>query len=150
MMEGPDGKWRFELIQEFRASLTGYNSIKAHKEGALVLTLYDGTQYIIEEGYVSIEGLMHGSLTCNVCDKITVKDITHGLTSVVQFDPDNQNGMLSNVASKFKFWGSKKTKRPSDHFDINIFEGEVEDLIVLHVSFKNINVEVVGWALGFV
>ena len=131
MMEGKDGKWRFEVIQEFKATLNGHNSIKAHKEGALVLTLYDGTQYLVEEGYINIEGLVYGELVVNICNQIKVTDITHNLEAVVQFDPDNQEGVLSNVASKFKFWGSKKTKRPADHFDINIYEqnGEANEVV---------------------
>ena len=37
VMEGPEGKWRFEVIQEFKANLNGHNSVKAHKEGAIVI-----------------------------------------------------------------------------------------------------------------
>lgn len=122
VMEGPEGKWRFEVIQEFKASLNGHNSVKAHKEGALVLTLYDGTQYLVEEGWINIEGLVYGELVINVWGQITVRDVTHNIVSEVTFDPDNQKGMLKNVASKLKFWGAKKTKRPSDHFDIRIYE----------------------------
>lgn len=121
-MEGADGKWRFEVIQEFKAVVNGHNSIKAHKDGALVLTLYDGTQYLIEEGWINIEGLLYGELVINICGKITVTDITNNIVAEATFDPDNQSGTLSNVASKLKFWGSKKVKRPSDHFDIVVYE----------------------------
>lgn len=123
-MEGPDGKWRFEVIQEFKATLNGHNSVKAHKEGALVLTLYDGTQYLVEEGWLNIDGLLYGELVVNICGKVTITDVTHNLVAEAVFDPDNQQSTLSSVASKLKFWGSKKTKRPSDHFDIGIYEIE--------------------------
>ena len=121
-MEGPDGKWRFEVIQEFKAGLNGHNSIKAHKEGALVITLFDGTQYVVEEGHVNIDGLIYGELVINICGQIIIRDITNNIVSEVTFDPDNKGGVLSGVASKLKFWGSKKTKRPSDYFDISIYE----------------------------
>ena len=47
------------------------------------------------------------------------------------FDPDNKDGALSKIGSKLKFWGSKKTKRPSDHFDITIYEenGDKKDKV---------------------
>jgi len=66
VMEGPEGKWKFEVIQEFKASLNGHNSIRAHKEGAIVLTLFDKTQYLIEEGWINIDGLVYGELVINV------------------------------------------------------------------------------------
>lgn len=125
-MEGPDGAWRFEVIQEFKAGLSGHNSIKAHKEGALVITLDDGTQYTIEESHLSVDGLIYGELVVTVCGKIIVKDITHDITAEVIFDPDAETSSLSSIASKFKFWGSKKEKRPADHFDIIIYDGEIE------------------------
>ena len=131
VMEGPDGKWRFEVIQEFKASLNGHNSLKAHKEGALVLTLYDGTQYIVEEGFLQIDGIVYGEMVINICGKIVVQDVTNGITADVIFDPDNKDGALSKIGSKLKFWGSKKTKRPSDHFDINISEesGDKKEIV---------------------
>jgi hypothetical protein len=122
VMEGPEGKWRFEVIQEFKAGLNGHNSVSAHKEGALVLTLFDGTQYIIEEGHINIDGVVYGQMVINVCGTVKIQDMTHNLVSEVTFDPDNKDGMLSKVGSKLKFWGSKKEKRPSDHFDIAIYE----------------------------
>jgi len=131
VMEGADGKWRFEVIQEFKASLNGHNSVKAHKEGALVITLYDGSQYIIEEGWVQIDGLLYGELVVNLCGKITVEDLSNRITSEVIFNPDNKSGVISKVGSKLKFWGSKKAKRPSDHFDIVITQenGDKRDKI---------------------
>lgn len=126
-MEGPDGAWRFEVIQEFKAGLSGHNSIKAHKEGALVITINDGTQYIIEEGHLSVDGLVYGELVVTVCGKLIIKDITHEMTAEVIFNPDANPSSLSSIASKLKFWGSKKTKRPADHFDVFIYEGDVEN-----------------------
>lgn len=122
MMEGPDQKWKFQVIQEFRAGLNGHNSIKAHKQGDILLTLFDGTQYTIEEGWINIDGLVYGELVVCVWGKIVIKDTTHNLTSEVQFDPDNQEGIVSSVTSKLKFWESKKAKRPADHFDVEVFE----------------------------
>lgn len=122
VMEGPDGKWRFEVIQEFKATLNGHNSLKAHKEGAIVITLFDGTQYIVEEGWVQIDGIVYGEMVVNICGKITVQDLSNNIEAEVIFDPDNQEGGLSKIGSKLKFWGSKKKKRPSDHFDIIITE----------------------------
>lgn len=130
-MEGPDNKWRFEVVQEFKAGLNGHNSISAHKEGALVLTLYDDTQYIIEEGYVQIEGIVYGEMVINICGTIRIRDVTNNLLSEITFNPDNQEGMLSKVSSSLMFWGAKKEKRPSDHFDIVIYEeyGDKKDTV---------------------
>lgn len=107
VMEGPDGKWRFEVIQEFKANLNGHNSVKAHKEGAIVITLFDGTQYIVEEGWIQIDGIVYGEMVINVCDKITVQDLTNNIEAEVVFDPDNKEGAMSKLGSKLKFWGSK-------------------------------------------
>ena len=122
VMEGPDKKWRFEVIHEFKAGLNGHNSISAHKEGALVITLYDGTQYIIEEGYVQIEGIVYGEMIINICGTIKIQDVTNNLTAEVIFDPDNKDGVLSKMTSSLKFWGAKKEKRLSDCFDVVVYE----------------------------
>lgn len=121
VMEGPDEKWRFEVIQEFKATLNGHNSIKAHKEGAMVLTLSDGTQYVVEEGHVNIDGLVYGKLVVNIWGTITITDITNNIRAEWVFDPEKK-GMVKKLASKLKFWGKKQEKRPSDHFDIRVFQ----------------------------
>ena len=153
LMEGPEQKWKFSVIQEFKAGLNGHNSIKAHKEGDIILTLFDGTEYRIEEGWINIDGLIYGELVVCVCGKIVIKDVTHKLTAEVQFDPDNQEGMLSSVTSKLKFWGAKKVKRPSDHFDVEIFEevkGEKKSVCQGKGSYLE-NIEFEGekyWEMG--
>ena len=125
-MIGPGGSWKFEVIQEFKAGLVSPNTIQAYKQGALVITLEDDTQYVIEEAQLNISGLVVGEIVLANSGKVTVKDITNDITAEVILDPDRQEGYISSVASKLKFWGSKKTKRPSDHFDINIYEGEID------------------------
>lgn len=126
VMEGSDDAWKLEVIQEFKASLNGHNSIMASKSGALVITLGDGTQYVVDDPQLCINGLLYGDLVYNIIGTTVIRDITNEITSEVVWDPDNQEGYISSFASKLKFWGSKKAKRPSDNFDINIFQGEVD------------------------
>ena len=125
-IDAADGSWRLESVQEFKAGLTGPNSVQAFKEGATVVTLEDDTQYVIEEGHLNISGIVMGSTNLLIGGKITVKDMTNDITAVVIFDPDRQDGYVSSMASKLKFWGSKKSKRPADHCDICVYEGEVD------------------------
>lgn len=131
-MEGPNGDWKFEVIQEFKAGLSGPNSITGYKEGALVITLADGTQYVVEEwAKLLVSGIAVGETVLNIFGKVIIKDITNNLISETIFDPDRQDGTMSKIASKLMFWGAKKVKRPADHFDINIYENEIDSSNVI-------------------
>jgi hypothetical protein len=125
-MEAADGSWKYEAIQEFKAGLTGPNSIRAEKEGGVVISLDDGTQYLVDGGYLSITNIIMGKINLLIAGKYVIKDLTHDITAEIIMDPDRQEGYISSFAKKLKFWGSKKTKRPADHCDINIYEGDVD------------------------
>lgn len=65
-MEDPEKTWKFIAIQEFKASLNGHNSAKAHKEGSLTIKLKDGTKYKIESPWINIDGLIYGELIAKI------------------------------------------------------------------------------------
>lgn len=87
MLEGPNGLYRFSGYFEYKAWLSGMNSIGGSREGKQIISFKDGGLISIKDPSIEISGLALGDRTHNILGETVITDHINKFEAVVTYNP---------------------------------------------------------------
>lgn len=123
-MEGPGNLYRFSGFFEYKAWLSGLNSIGGSRIGKQIFSFNDGGLLSVKDPIMIISGLVTGERTLNFTGQMFIIDHINKLECVVTYNPPKQEqsgGMFKSLSKKI--WGSKKSgEQTTDTVLIQIYQ----------------------------
>jgi len=123
LLEGPGNLYRFSGFFEYKAWLSGLNSLGGSRIGKQIFSFNDGGLLSIKDPTMQITNLVSGDRSLNFVGQMTITDHINKLEVVATYNPPKQEsggGMFKSFKSKL--WGSKSQKEQlSDFVLIQIF-----------------------------
>ena len=110
MLEGPGGKYRFSGFFEYKAWLSGFNTLGGSRVGKQIYSFSDGGLLSLKDPTLEITNLISSERTLNFVGQMQIIDHINKLEVVVTYNPPQQGasggGMFKSLKSKL--WGGKK------------------------------------------
>jgi len=115
--------YRFSGFFEYKAWLTGVNSIGGSRIGKQIFSFNDGGLLSIKDPTMQLNGLITGERCLNFIGQMFILDHINKLEVIVTYNPTVQasgGGMFKSFKNKL-FGGSKKDAQTTDSVLIEIF-----------------------------
>ena len=138
-MEGPNNLYRFSGFAEYKAWLTGINSLGGSRVGKQIFSFNDGGLLSIKDPTLQITNLISGDRALNFIGQMSITDHINKLEVIVNYgaksgESGSGGGMLKSFKSKL-FGGGKKDESLSDAVSIHIYQkplnGNSKDKVVV-------------------
>ena len=102
MLEGPDNLYRFSGYFEYKAWLSGLNSLGGSRIGRQILTFKDGGLISIKDPTMEITGLTVGERLHNMHGQLVITDHINKLEAIVTYNPgkENNTGIISGLKTR--------------------------------------------------
>jgi Oxysterol-binding protein len=124
LLEGPNNLYRFSGFFEYKAWLSGINSLGGSRVGKQIFSFNDGGLLSIKDPTMQITGLVSGERALNFVGTMSIVDHINKLELIVTYNPPKEgqsSGMFKSI--KNKLWsGKKKEEQLSDAVLIQIFQ----------------------------
>lgn len=92
LLEGPNNLYRFSGFFEYKAWLSGLNSLGGSRVGKQIINFNDGGLISIKDPNIEVSGLTYGERIHNMVGQMIVIDHINKLEAVVTYNPQQQNG----------------------------------------------------------
>jgi hypothetical protein len=115
--------YRFSGFFEYKAWLTGVNSIGGSRIGKQIFSFNDGGLLSIKDPTMQLNGLVTGERCLNFIGQMIILDHINKLEVIVTYNPTVQasgGGIIKSFKNKL-FGGSKKDAQTTDSVLIEIF-----------------------------
>jgi hypothetical protein len=119
-LEGPNNLYRFSGYAEYKAWLSGINSLGGSRVGKQIFSFSDGGLLSIKDPTIQVNNLVSGDRSCTFIGQMSITDYINKLEVVVNYGGKTEStGMLKSFKSKL--FGGKKGEPLSDYVTIQIF-----------------------------
>ena len=122
LLEGPDNLYRFSGFFEYKAWLSGINSLGGSRVGKQIFSFQDGGLLSLKDPIMQITNLVSGDRALNFTGTMTITDYINKLELIVTYNPPTQasgGGMFKSFKSKLF---GKKSEQLTDAVLIQIFQ----------------------------
>lgn len=115
LLEGPNNLYRFSGFFEYKAWLSGLNSLGGSRIGKQIFSFNDGGLLSVKDPVMQISNLISGDRALNFTGTMTIVDHINKLEVVVTYNPPQQGsggGMFKSFKSKL--FGGKPKEQLTD------------------------------------
>lgn len=120
MCVGPNECYKFQGYFEYKAWLSGLNSIGGARVGKQTVNFADGSIVTIKDPNIDIAGLAFGDRVNHIVGQLIITDHTNKLEAVVTYNPPTKSGGYFKSIKKKLFKSSKE--QPTDAILIQIMQ----------------------------
>ena len=122
LLEGPNNLYRFSGFFEYKAWLSGINSLGGSRIGKQIFSFNDGGLLSIKDPVMQITNLISGDRALNFTGQMLITDHINKLEVIVTYNPPVEGASTGMFKSfKSKLFG-KKTEQLTDAVLIQIFQ----------------------------
>ena len=109
LLEGPNNLYRFSGFFEYKAWLSGVNTIGGSRVGKQIISFNDGGLLSIKDPIMQINGMITGDKYLNFTGNMTIIDHINKIELLVTYNPPKAEGGGMFKSLKSKLWGGAKT-----------------------------------------